>query len=136
MQINLVQTNPFWAAVDRLPSAQKSKVIRFLQQYPGNPRSSGFNFEKIQLGSTDKMRSVRLDKKYRIIAHQEKNNNTITCLHVDVHDAAYTWAKTHRFEKRYYREYCGWSSKPPWKKRIALRKFLNFLYPLPTVLTS
>ena len=40
------------------------------------------------------------------------------------------------FSGRYYREYCGWRSNPPWKKRIALRKFLNFLYPLPTVLTS
>ncbi len=99
MQINLVQTNPFWAAVDRLPIAQKSKVIRFLQQYPVNPRSSGFNFEKIQLSNSDKMRSLRLDQKYRIIAHQEKTNNTITCLHVDVHDAAYAWAQTHRFEK-------------------------------------
>lgn len=99
MQIKLVQTNPFWAAVDRLPSAQKAKIIRFLLQYPANPRSSGFNFEKIQMSGSDRMRSMRLDQKYRIIAHQEKTNNTITCLHVDVHDAAYTWAKTHRFEK-------------------------------------
>jgi len=45
------------------------------------------------------MRSVRLDQKYRIIAHQEKVNNTVICLHVDVHDAAYQWARTHRFEK-------------------------------------
>ena len=99
MQINLVQTNPFWAAVDRLPNAQQSKVIRFLLQYPVNPLSPGFNFEKIQKSSSDKMRSLRLDQKYRIIAHQEKTNNTITCLHVDVHDAAYAWAQTHRFEK-------------------------------------
>ena len=45
------------------------------------------------------MRSLRLDQKYRIIAHQEKVNNTVICLHVDVHDAAYQWARTHRFEK-------------------------------------
>ncbi len=99
MQINLVQTNPFWAAVGRLPNAQQSKVIRFLQQYPINPRASGFNFEKIQKSGSDKMRSLRLDQKYRIIAYQEKINNTITCLHVDVHDAAYAWAEKHRFEK-------------------------------------
>jgi len=99
MQINLIQTNPFWAAVGKLPNAQKSKVIKFLQQYPVNPQNSGFNFEKIYASSGDQMRSLRLDQKYRIIAHQEKANNTITCLHVDVHDAAYDWAQRHRFEK-------------------------------------
>ncbi|MCY4205280.1 MAG: AAA family ATPase [Bacteroidetes bacterium] len=99
MQINLIQTNPFWAAVGRLPSAQQSKIIKFLQQYPVNPQKSSFNFEKIQASSSDQIRSLRLDQKYRIIAHQEKVNNTITCLHVDVHDAAYDWAQRHRFEK-------------------------------------
>jgi len=99
MNVNLRLTSTFWAAADKLPSGQKSKVIKFIRQYPENPQSSGFNFEKIKLGSTDKMRSLRLDQKYRIIAHQEKANNTIICLHVDVHDAAYQWARSHRFEK-------------------------------------
>ncbi|MCY4001552.1 MAG: AAA family ATPase [Bacteroidetes bacterium] len=99
MNVDLRLTSTFWAAADKLPSVQKSKIIKFIRQYPENPRSSGFNFEKIKLGNTDKMRSLRLDQKYRIIAHQEKVNNTVICLHVDVHNAAYQWARTHRFEK-------------------------------------
>ena len=102
MKIDLRQTSTFWAAADRLPSVQKSKLIKFIKQYPANPRSSGFNFEKIKLATSDEMRSLRLDQKYRIIAHQEKANNAIICIHVDVHDAAYAWARTHRFEKNKY----------------------------------
>ncbi|MCY4673960.1 MAG: UvrD-helicase domain-containing protein [Bacteroidetes bacterium] len=97
VRLNLLTT--FWAAARKLPSRQQTKVLKFVHEYPDNPRSSGFNFEKIHAAASDKLRSIRLDQKYRIIAQQEKTNNTIICLHVDVHDAAYTWARTHRFEK-------------------------------------
>lgn len=102
MNIELIQTPTFWAATERLPAAQKSKVISFIHRYPKNPRSSGFNFEKIRASASDKMRSIRLDQKYRIIAYQEKTNNKVICLHVDVHGAAYQWARTHRFQKNEY----------------------------------
>lgn len=102
MNVDLTVTSTFWAAAEKLPASQKTKLFSFLHRYPKNPRSSGFNFEKITLTGSDKMRSIRLDQKYRIIAYQEKANNKIICLHVDVHDAAYVWARTHRFEKNQY----------------------------------
>ena len=102
MNVALMQTSTFWAAAERLPTAQKSKVFSFMSRYQTNPHSSGFNFEKIVLSTSSRMRSIRLDLKYRIIAYQEKESNRVICLHVDVHDAAYAWARTHRFEKNQY----------------------------------
>ncbi len=99
MRIHLELLTTFWAAARKLPSPQQTKLLKFVHEYPSNPRSSGFNFEKIHAAASDNLRSIRLDQKYRIIAYQEKTNNTIICLHVDVHDAAYAWASTNRFQK-------------------------------------
>ena len=92
MNVTLAFTTEFWAAQAKLPQSPQKKVRKFIEGYRANPKSSGFNFERIRGAASSNLRSVRIDQKYRAIVHQSRVGRALICLWVDNHDEAYDWA--------------------------------------------
>ena len=93
MKVTIACTMNFLPALSKLTQQIQKKVWNLLEKYGANPTSRGINFEKIK---STQLRSLRVDQSYRVIAHQEKKDNTLTCLMVANHDDAYRWADNHR----------------------------------------
>src|SRR5258708_34359317 len=55
----------FLDAFARIPRAQQRKVREFTEKFRTNPKGPGINYEKIHAVKDDKVRTVRLDQKYR-----------------------------------------------------------------------
>ncbi len=57
----------FLEAFARVPRAQQRKVRDFTEKFKANPKSSAINYEKIHGVKDDKVRTVRIDQKYRAV---------------------------------------------------------------------
>src|SRR2546423_15301256 len=65
----------FLDAFARIPRAQQRKVREFTEKFRTNPRAAGINYEKIHAVKDDKVRTVRIDQKYRaVVLHPEKDD--------------------------------------------------------------
>src|SRR5262249_52056129 len=85
-------------AFARIPRAQQKKVRDFTEKFQANPKSAAINYEKIHGVKDDKVRTVRIDQKYRaVILHPEKGDVHVL-VWVDNHDEAMDWAKKRTFE--------------------------------------
>ncbi len=97
VQLGLAKT--FLEAYSRLPKKQMKKVRELTERFQENPEANGFNFEALGPQFNDpKVRSIRVDQTYRIIAVASKKGDVILCVWVDHHDEAYNWAKRKMFE--------------------------------------
>ncbi len=88
----------FLDSLSRLPGTQAKKTRELVTRFQLNPDSPGFNFEKIQGAVDPKVRSIRLDKAYRIILVAPPRGDVFLFVRVDHHDDAYAWAQKRRFE--------------------------------------
>lgn len=91
-------SNDFLDAFARLPRPQQRKVREFTQKFRDNPTSSAINFEKIHAVRDDKVRTVRIDQKYRAVILQPREGNVYILVWVDNHDEAMDWARKKVFE--------------------------------------
>ena len=57
----------FLDAFARIPRAQQRKVREFTEKFRADPKSPGINYEKIHAVKDDKVRTVRIDQKYRAV---------------------------------------------------------------------
>lgn len=90
--------NDFLDAYARIPRAQQKKVREFMEKFQANPKAPSINYEKIHAVKDDKVRTVRIDQKYRaVILHPDKGDVYILTW-VDNHDEAMAWAKKRTFE--------------------------------------
>jgi superfamily I DNA/RNA helicase len=88
----------FLDAFARLPRPQQRKVREFTAKFKANPKSAAINYEKINGVRDDKVRTVRIDEKYRaVILHPEKGE-VYVLVWVDNHDEAMAWAMKRLFE--------------------------------------
>lgn len=87
-------SSDFFTALSKLPKNQLNKTIKLVEKFKNNPRSSGFNYEKLHFA--DNMHSIRVDGAYRCIVMSPQNNDVYILLWVDNHDDAYDWAKKHK----------------------------------------
>src|SRR3954463_14543316 len=88
----------FLDAFARLPRPQQRKVREFTAKFKANPKSAAINYEKINGVRDDKVRTVRIDEKYRaVILHPEKGE-VYVLVWVDNHDEAMDWASNRLFE--------------------------------------
>lgn len=83
----------FLSAFSKIPKAQQSKVMKFVETFKENPQSSAINYEKIHNVKDSKFRSVRIDQAYRGIIVKPDEGNVYVLLWVDHHDDAYAWAE-------------------------------------------
>jgi len=86
-------SSEFFSSVLHLPKAQQDKAVKFMELFRQNPKSSGINYETIQVSRDKNLRSVRIDQAYRAIVLAPEKGNVYILLWADKHDDAYDWAK-------------------------------------------
>jgi hypothetical protein len=88
----------FLEAYARIPRAQQKKVREFTEKFKANPRSAAINYEKIHDVNDDKVRTVRIDQKYRAVVLAPEAGDVYVLAWVDNHDEAMAWARKRTFE--------------------------------------
>jgi superfamily I DNA/RNA helicase len=88
----------FLDAYARIPRAQQRKVREFTEKFKTNPRSQGINYERIHDVRDDKVRTVRIDQKYRAVVLHPDQGDVYILAWVDNHDEAMAWARNRVFE--------------------------------------
>jgi superfamily I DNA/RNA helicase len=88
----------FLDAFARIPRAQQRKVREFTEKFRTNPKGAGINYEKIHAVKDDKVRTVRIDQKYRAVILHPDEGDVYVLVWVDNHDEAIDWAGKRRFE--------------------------------------
>ena len=77
-----------------IPRAQQKKVREFTEKFQADPKSTAINYEKIYSGQeTHKVRTVRIDQKYRAVVLHPEQGDVYVLMWVDNHDEAMDWAK-------------------------------------------
>jgi len=87
----------FLEAFARVPRAQQRKVREFTEKFKANPKSAAINYEKIHGVKDDKVRTVRIDQKYRAVVLHPDQGDVYVLVWVDNHDNAMDWAKKRTF---------------------------------------
>lgn len=88
----------FLEAFARIPRAQQRKVREFTEKFKADPKSAAINYEKIHAVKDPKVRSVRIDQKYRAIVLHPEQGDVYVLMWVDNHDEAMAWAGKRLFE--------------------------------------
>src|SRR5262245_11324207 len=88
----------FLDAFARLPRAQQKKVRDFTEKFKTDPKSSAINYEKIHAARDSKVRTVRIDQKYRAIVLHPEHGDVYVLMWVDNHDEAMAWTANRIFE--------------------------------------
>jgi hypothetical protein len=88
----------FLDAFARIPRAQQRKVREFTEKFRTNPKGPGINYEKMNSVKDDKVRTVRIDQKYRAVILHPPEGDVYVLVWVDNHDEAMDWAGKRRFE--------------------------------------
>ena len=88
----------FLDAFARIPRAQQRKVREFTEKFRSNPKGPGINYEKIHAVKDDKVRTVRIDQKYRAVILHPPEGDVYVLVWVDNHDEAMDWAGKRKFE--------------------------------------
>jgi hypothetical protein len=88
----------FLDAFARVPRAQQRKVREFTEKFKANPKSAAINYEKIHGVQDDKVRTVRIDQRYRAVVLHPPAGDVYILVWVDNHDEAMDWAKKRTFE--------------------------------------
>jgi len=88
----------FFDAFAALPRAQQKKVREFTAKFQANPTSAAIHYEKIHDVKDDKVRTVRIDNKYRAVVLHPEQGDVHVLVWVDNHDEAMAWARKRVFE--------------------------------------
>jgi superfamily I DNA/RNA helicase len=88
----------FLDAYARIPRTQQKKVREFTEKFKANPKSQGINYERIHEVRDDKVRTVRIDQKYRAVVLHPDQGDVYILAWVDNHDEAMAWARNRVFE--------------------------------------
>ena len=88
----------FLDAFADLPRPQQKKVKAFTEKFKADPTSTAINYEKIHGVKDEKIRTVRIDQKYRAVVLHPDSGNAYILVWVDNHDEAMDWAKNRVFE--------------------------------------
>src|SRR5947209_5744811 len=88
----------FLDAFARIPRAQQKKVREFTEKFRANPKATSINYEKIHSARDDKVRTVRIDQKYRAVVLHPDQGDVYLLAWVDNHDEAMAWAAKRSFD--------------------------------------
>jgi len=96
--LTIAIASDFLDALTRLPTAQQKKVREFTKKFQTNPTSAAINYEKIHSAKDPRVRTVRIDQKYRAVVLHPEKDNVYVLVWVDNHDEAMAWAENRLFE--------------------------------------
>ena len=81
-----------------IPKEISKKVLEFQSKFRENYRAAAIHLEPIHDFKDKKMKTVRIDLKYRAIVAELEPGKTYYMLWVDTHDEAMDWARNKTFE--------------------------------------
>jgi len=90
-------SDDFLEAYARIPRQQQKKVRSFMEKFKTDPKSNAINYEKIHDVKDDRVRTVRIDQKYRAVVLHPTDGKVYVLVWVDNHDEAMDWAKNRTF---------------------------------------
>jgi hypothetical protein len=90
-------SDDFLEAYAHIPRHQQKKVRAFMEKFKADPKSSAINYEKIHDVKDDRVRTVRIDQKYRAVVLHPTDGSVYVLVWVDNHDEAMDWAKDRTF---------------------------------------
>ena len=93
----LAVTAEFLGAMSKLQKRQQKKVLAFFDKWKADSKSAAINFEKIHNMRDERVRTVRIDQKYRAVMLHPNEGDTYVLVWVDNHDEAMDWAKNKEF---------------------------------------
>lgn len=94
---SLAMTSDFLAAMGKLPKQQQKKVLNFTKKWQEDPKAAAINYEKIHNMRDERVRTVRIDQKYRAVVLHPDDGDIYVLVWVDNHDEAMDWAKNKEF---------------------------------------
>ncbi len=87
-----------WDAIFSLPKTIQKKVPEFLKKFMADSRSAAIHFEPISTFRDPRLRTARIDQKYRAIIRVPDSGDVHHLLWIDNHDEAMAWAENKLFE--------------------------------------
>lgn len=100
--VQVAMSADFLKAFSALGKPQQKGVRAWIDKFRANPASSAINYEKLNGMRDPKVRSVRIDQKYRAIVIHPPKGDVYLLVWVDNHDEATDWAKNKVFEVNRY----------------------------------
>ncbi|SDY94437.1 UvrD-like helicase C-terminal domain-containing protein [Proteiniborus ethanoligenes] len=97
MNVDIAITKTYLTALSKLPKSKQKKANNFFEKFKLNPDSASINYEDIIDMKDDKVRTVRIDQKYRAIIIHPPEGNVYLFVYIDNHDEAMDWAKNKIF---------------------------------------
>ncbi len=102
MTIEVAITKSYLKALANVPKGIQKKANEFFEKFKANPDAASINYEKIINMKDDKIRTVRIDQKYRAIVLHPPEGNVYLFVYIDNHDEAMDWAKNKIFDINEY----------------------------------
>lgn len=102
MNIEVAITKSYLKALANVPKGIQKKANEFFEKFKANPDAQSINYEKIINMKDDKVRTVRIDQKYRAIVLHPPEGNVYLFVYIDNHDEAMNWAKNKIFDINEY----------------------------------
>ncbi len=90
-------SDDFLEAYAQIPRQQQKKVRAFMEKFKADPKASAINYEKIHGVKDERVRTVRIDQKYRAVVLHPTDGSVYVLVWVDNHDEAMDWAKDRIF---------------------------------------
>lgn len=97
-EINIAVTRSFLDSLESVDKKARKKASELLEKFRENPTAASINYERIHDMKDDKVRTVRVDQKYRAIVLHPETGNTYLFVYIDNHDEAMDWAKKRIFD--------------------------------------
>lgn len=100
--VQVAMSADFLGAFARLGKQQQKGVRAWIDKFRADPTSKSLNYKSLEGMRDPKVRSVRIDQKYRAIIIHPPKGDVYLLVWVDNHDEAVDWARNKVFEVNKY----------------------------------
>ena len=100
--VQVAMSADFLGAFSRLGKQQQKGVRAWIDKFRADPTSASIGYKPLQGMRDPKVRSVRIDQKYRAIVIHPPKGDVYLLVWVDNHDEAVDWARNKVFEVNRY----------------------------------
>lgn len=101
-EVQLAMSADFLRAFAQLPKQIQKKTRTWIDRFRANPDQASLNYESLAAMRDPKVRTSRIDQKYRAVLVHPEQGNVCLLVWVDNHDEAMAWAKNKVFEVNRY----------------------------------
>ena len=101
-QVQLAMSADFLKAFAALPKDIQKKTRTWIERFRETPDSKAINLESLHAMRDEKVRTARIDQKYRAVLVQPERGSMFLLVWVDNHDEAMAWAQNKVFEVNRY----------------------------------